>query len=226
MYDIRCFNRPFINANNVSNLALVGNGEDGSEIGGSGQEWWKCKQLGCFRPHLMVFNLVRGLHIMDLKLTNPANHFIEVSTQETHMFFLPILMPCSRLVGRVPWCTCSPHPQRGGYSGCTLMIRSAFAIHIHRRILSPLQALATDGGLNFPWNTDGINFYGGQDQSLTDSIITNGDHVANRYVHQLQVSPYPVGFRASTVDHLQYPQHFASWSPSIAVTVILSNTVA
>ena len=62
------------------------------------------------------------LRIQDIRLEDPANHFIEVV----------------------------------GSLGARVNLINAAAVHV-----SP--------------NSDGINFYGGFDQSLTNSVISNGD---------------------------------------------------
>ena len=63
------------NTPGVSKMSITG----GGLITGLGAQWWPCKHTGCWRPHLIGLNNVKGLEIGPLRMSDPPNHFVESS---------------------------------------------------------------------------------------------------------------------------------------------------
>ena len=149
----------------IKDLTITGDGL----ITGLGRQWWPCKYTGCWRPHLIVLSSVTGAKIGPLHMTDGPNHFIEV------------------------WTTTIVHAAGG--AACTpKLLGNSLPVHLSLLRLTcwvlgqatdctnvRVQGLIATAPNNSP-NTDGMNFYGGHDQSIVDSVRRDSP-VSGRHEH-------------------------------------------
>ena len=72
----------FINAADIEGLFV--DGKDNGIIEFNGDDWWSCKHCGCWCPGGITFFNISSLHVHDLSLHNPADHFFR-NCKNTHV---------------------------------------------------------------------------------------------------------------------------------------------